>query len=373
MTIILILSAGASIAYIFLILTYIKGWEALQEYKPEKMEAFINVSIIVAFRNEEENLPCLLNAIRKQNYPGTYLEIIFADDHSSDRSCEIIGDYVNSETNGRLLKLDENSNGKKKALAMAAAAARGDLLLFTDADCIPAINWVNTVVSCYLKKRPALIAMPVLIKPDKTFFSRFQALEFLSLIGTTAGSFGIQRPIMLNGANFAIEKDLYLRCIPFLREQTSSGDDLFLLLHLKKLVSPQLTFLKSAEACVTVKPHPTIWSFIRQRLRWTSKSKHYRDKSLILSACLVFLINFCLFNCLFMSFFNSSFIFIGGVVFLAKSIVDFIFLKKMVRFFNVERLLQIFVLSQFLYFLYVSFIGVTGNLFTTRWKGREVK
>lgn len=370
---ILIFSAGICLAYIILIYRYYSGWNSIPEYHAVNSGLTIKVSVIIAFRNEEKNLPALIKSLQEQSYPQSAFEIIFADDHSEDRSSSIVNEFISSGANARLISLEKCDTGKKKALAAATLEANGNLLIFTDADCLPGKDWIMIIVSCYKGNKPVLIASPVVIKPSSGFFSRFQSLEFFSLMASTAGAFGIQDPIMVNGANLAIEKDIYLESINFIKNQTPSGDDVFILIHLKKKYPEKLIFLKSLGATISVKPHSDFFAFLQQRLRWTSKSRFYRDKSVIIAALIVLLINLWLFNCFIMSFFSLHFIFIGGGVLLAKTIIDFIFLRKVLRFFGMESLLKIFVLSQILYFLYISFTGIVGNLVTSKWKGRTVK
>ncbi len=370
---ILFISVGISLAYILLISRYISGWNSIPEYQTENVGKSIDVSVIIVFRNEEKNLPALIMALQDQTYPLAALEIIFADDHSDDLSVDLVKQFITSGANARLIRLEKQDKGKKKALGIAAAEARGQLLIFTDADCLPGKDWIKTIVSFYMEEKPVLIAAPVIIKPVFSFFERFQSLEFFSLLACTAGSFGIHDPVMANGANLTVERDTYLESINYLQNRTTSGDDIFLLMHLKKKYSAKLVFLKSLKASVSIRPLNSVFDFVHQRLRWTSKSKYYRDRSLILSAVIVLLTNFWLFGCFIMSFFNGSYIFIGGGVFLGKTIIDFVILRKVLKFFRLESLLKIFVLSQFLYFLYISFIGIAGNFLPSKWKGRSVK
>lgn len=139
-------------------------------------------------------------------------------------------------------------------------------------------NWISTIVSFYSIHKPVLIAGPVVITPLPGFFSKFQSLEFFSLIGSTAGSFGIQNPIMLNGANLTVEREAYYESIGSLENRSVSGDDVFLLLDIKRKYPEKLMFLKSTEAIVSVNPLNTVSEYIQQRLRWVSKSKYYSDR-----------------------------------------------------------------------------------------------
>jgi glycosyltransferase involved in cell wall biosynthesis len=370
---ILLISAGISLSYIVLICRYISGWNSIQDFQTVSNLQIPEVTVIIAFRNEERNIPELLKSLAGQTYPESSTEIIFADDHSEDHSVELLRDFISSHPNARLIELEEHDSGKKRAVVIAAIEAKANLLIFTDADCSPVNTWIETIVSAYLRNKPVLIASPVIIKPTDGFFNRFQSLELFSLIASTAGGFGINKPVMVNGANMAVEKNAYLDSIEFLENNTPSGDDVFLLLNLKKKFPGRLMFLKSPEASVYIKPHLSIFAFLQQRLRWVSKSKYYKDGSIIITAIIVLLINLWLLNCLVMSFFNSSFILWGGGVFLLKSFVDYIFLRKVLDYYNMIGLLKFFVISQFLYFLYVSFTGLAGNIIPSRWKGRIVQ
>jgi len=370
---ILIFSLGICLAYSILIVRYGFGWDSIPEFHTKPSLQLTDVSVIIAFRNEEKNLPALFKALHEQTYPQSATEVIFVDDHSLDKSAQLVKEFVGSYPNAFLQELDPKQTGKKKALAAASVEAKGKLLLFTDADCIPSKTWIETIVSYYQQNHPLIIAGPVILTPSASFFSRFQSLEFFSLIATTAGAFGNKNPIMVNGANLAVEKEIYTDSIEFLENQTPSGDDVFLLFNIKKKFPDRLLFLKSTDACVYTKPHSGLFSYLQQRLRWVSKARYYKDKSIIAAAVIVLLINLWLLNCLIMSFINPFFLFFGGVVFLIKSVADYLLLRKVLVFFDMKSLLKIFMISQFLYFLFVTYTGIAGNFISSRWKGRIVK
>ena len=87
------------------------------------------VSVIIACRNEEKNLPKLLESLKNQDYQGGH-EIIIVNDHSSDKSAEIIKDL---HFDGLILfELPENLAGKKDSLRFGAKTANGDSVLFND-------------------------------------------------------------------------------------------------------------------------------------------------------------------------------------------------------------------------------------------------
>lgn len=104
-----------------------------QDYSPEYQP---RISVCVPARNEEANIERLLHSVCGQTYPD--FELLVLDDHSSDRTPEII-ESLQEKFPGRVKKLTglENSDdwlGKPWACQQLADHAKGDILLFLDAD-----------------------------------------------------------------------------------------------------------------------------------------------------------------------------------------------------------------------------------------------
>jgi 4,4'-diaponeurosporenoate glycosyltransferase len=102
------------------------------------------VSIIIPARNEEKNLPVLINSIKKQNF--NLKEIILVDDSSSDSTPEI-------GRNFKIRVLTLNSLppgwvGKSWACYNGAKIATGDYLIFLDADTALLPGAINNITSC---------------------------------------------------------------------------------------------------------------------------------------------------------------------------------------------------------------------------------
>ncbi|MEO8287551.1 MAG: glycosyltransferase family 2 protein [Chloroflexota bacterium] len=95
------------------------------------------VSIIVPARNEERNLPKLLPTLLSQHYP--HYEVIVIDDQSTDATPHILAEWAARDPRlhvimGEDLRKDEGWMGKPHAMMQGARIARGEWLLFTDAD-----------------------------------------------------------------------------------------------------------------------------------------------------------------------------------------------------------------------------------------------
>src|SRR5512132_4032068 len=96
------------------------------------------VSVIVPARNEESNIgPCLASLLGQELRPGSDLEVLVADDGSSDRTAAIAADMAKRDPRLRLVTvpaLPPGWVGKNHALSVAARLASADWLLLTDAD-----------------------------------------------------------------------------------------------------------------------------------------------------------------------------------------------------------------------------------------------
>ncbi len=99
------------------------------------------VSIIIPVYNDSIRLRLCLRALDQQNYPREQYEIIVADNGSS----EDIGAVVAQFPQARMVV--ERKPGSYAARNAALAVARGDVLAFTDSDCVPGADWLANGVA----------------------------------------------------------------------------------------------------------------------------------------------------------------------------------------------------------------------------------
>ena len=362
-----------SLFYSITILILRYGWGKTKKYYSSVYKGSLFVSVIIPMRNEENNIGNILNDITSQDISEKNYEIIVVDDHSTDNSCEIVLELCNKNPNISLLNLPDKDFGKKKAIACGIDNAKANLIVTTDVDCRIKDTWLSTILSFYEIHKPKMMICPVEILPDKTLFSKLQSLEFASLTGSAAGATGINRPIMCNGANLVFEKEIFRDCKNKLPEETISGDDVFLMLAIKKLHRDKILFLKSDKSIVYTKPQATIREFIQQRIRWTSKSRYYSDIDIIFTASMVLIMNIFLLLSIIGIFVNFSFFPIFIYLFVLKTIIDLIFLYPVVSFFKKRKLLAFLIPLQLIYPVYISFTGILGNIVRFRWKGRRYR
>lgn len=107
------------------------------------------VSVVIAARDEERSIGECLCSLRRQEYDG--YEIIVADDSSADRTPEIVRKEFPSVNCLRVPLPPAGAAGKSHALSFAAARARGEWLLFTDADTVHSPRSIRVPLSYALR------------------------------------------------------------------------------------------------------------------------------------------------------------------------------------------------------------------------------
>src|SRR6186713_155731 len=117
--IILIVSVLLLLLYVILIIYYRSGWLSIEDYVISKEKFPTKVTVIIPARNEETNISACLASIIANNFPLEQLQIIVVDDHSEDRTAEIVRSF--SKQHVQLISLKDHvpekiNSYKKKAL-----------------------------------------------------------------------------------------------------------------------------------------------------------------------------------------------------------------------------------------------------------------
>ena len=184
--ILIYITAGLLLPYCILILFYRAGWYELGMFEAYANEPSIKISVVIAARNEESNIARLLSSIDKQSYSKELFEVIVVDDHSEDKTAAVVKGFPFVKL--IQLRFDKINSYKKKAIETGIAAAYGDLIVTTDADCVVPENWLKTIAAFKENTNAVFIAAPVVMQNTSTFLQTFQSLDFLVLQGITAAS-----------------------------------------------------------------------------------------------------------------------------------------------------------------------------------------
>lgn len=378
MTVLLIISCVTAVLYVLLMMVYRRGWllQKTLELQPG-FEPGTFISVIIPARNEEANIAACIDSVLKQNYPDKLYEIVVVDDHSEDGTAAIVKRYGG---NVRYVDLAEHlavgkvNAYKKAALGAGIATARGELIVTTDADCIAQPLWLKHLAACYEQDKPVMIVAPVIYSCDGRLVQLFQLIDFMSMQGITAAAQRLRLGNMSNGANLAFSRKAYEEVGGYKgTDHLATGDDYLLMVKMNERHPGKIAYLKSEEAIITTAPQATWGGFLRQRIRWASKSGKYKDATLTGILMLVYLFNSSLFALAIAGFFQPVlFRWLAGII-LLKIIAELVFLVPVARFFGRSTVLPYHPLLQPLHIVYIVMAGFLGFVGGYEWKGRRVR
>jgi len=381
MTILCLICLLILTVYAYLIRRYDQGWIRLTEFEPggDPISGKNQISVIIPARNEEKRIAGCLRSLEDQTLPGDRFEVIVVDDFSTDATREILNQFRSDRLSFRSLFLSEESfdgpsqaSGKKRAIEAGIRMARGDLIVTTDADCRFEPGWLATLSCFYLKKGDALVAGPVRLSGNRSLLSQFQTLDFICMQGITGGALSMRFHAMGNGANLSYTKKLFDEVRGFEgNERIPSGDDMFLIHKIFYKNPDKVFFLKSRQAIVTTAPEPTWKGFLNQRIRWSSKADQYQDRRLIAVLGLVYLFNGLFLVLLVAAWIRPEMAWVWLGLLLAKTLLEYPFVRRVARFYGQERLMRYFLFLQPLHIGYILLAGCLGKFGFYRWKGRQ--
>ena len=358
--------------YAILIIFLTIGLYKVDEFIDKYELTTTKFSVVIPFRNEAKNLPILLDSISKLNYPSKLVEFIFVDDDSSDDSVEIIKKMLpNVRMTFQLLKNKRTSNSPKKdAITTAISVAKNEWIVTTDADCFLPEKWLKTLDAFIQKNHPKMVVAPVNYQVKNNFLEQFQLLDFMSMQGTTIGSFGMNFPFLCNGANLAYRKNDFFKLNGFDGNDTmASGDDVFLFEKFIESDKKSVQYLKSKDAIVTTFPVKNWSDLINQRTRWAAKTSHFNSLKVKLIGLIVLLMNLFTIFCVFTGSLKLILISLG-----LKIIIDWFLLKKAMLFFNQKiNFMKWYIptcICHPFFSIYVIFLTLTSKY---HWKGRKYK
>ena len=352
--------------YALLIIRYTLGWHKVQAITNKDFTP--KVSIVIAMRNEENEVERLLQNLQSQIYPTDKLELILVNDHSTDNTLNILNSL--QLDNLQVINMPNGEFGKKNAIKKAVELARGDIILASDADCSFNPKWVQTMANYFTDENIKLVSGPVAYHKQKGIFLSLQALEFSSLIGSGAGAIGVNNAIFCNGANMAYRKEIFLEVNEFSIDTAVSGDDVFLLHSVKAKYPNSIAFAKEKSAIVMTDAVQTFSGFINQRKRWTAKSSGYKDNASIYTSFLVLFTNLAFVFLFAMHFWNIEYFNLFILFYGVKFLVDLILLFPILKFFNRTDLVKWIFPFEIFYSFYIVLIVVLSFTKSFEWKGR---
>jgi len=359
--------AGVSCAlYVAVLLALARGLSRLTRGSNSTLRS---VSVIVAAKNEEENLPRCLQALVEQDYPVERYQIIVVDDHSSDGTRGVAEYYARHWPQVSVLAASDTRQGlqrKQRALATGIAAARHEILLFTDADCQPPRRWIRTMVS-HWEEGVGLVAgfAPVV---GRGLWGKVLAIDTLAAAVVAAGSIGWGKTATCTGRSLAYRREVYEEADGFnaFGESVSGDDDL--LLHQVRHKTPwRIRYAIEPEGFVPSDGVVSWRDFVKQKRRHLSAGRFY---PLSVKAVYLFMhgANVLLWGYLLTALALRSFVVEASVLFVLKIAADFVALKRGAHRFRQPIGVGPFLLWEVFFVAYNLLLGPLSFVGKIRWR-----
>jgi cellulose synthase/poly-beta-1,6-N-acetylglucosamine synthase-like glycosyltransferase len=333
-------------------------------------------SVLIAARNEAENLPQLLRDLAAQTLPAAHFEVLIADDHSTDATAALVTAAAQDTTfTLRLIELPAAQTGKKAALLTALHAACAPWLVCTDADCRLSPGWLAAYAALLHRQPQAnFISGPVLLTGPDSLFMTLMGLEFAGLVGVGAACLARRQPTMCNGANLAYRRAAFEAVGGFAdNAHLASGDDEFLLHKIHAAFPGTTHFLTDAAAIARTAAPDSLRALLRQRVRWASKWRHYQSAASRNLALLVLGANVALAaGAVALLKWPELWLWVL-VAWLLKLGGDAWLLSPVLQFFGRRKWLWGLLPLQLLYAPYALVVGAAGWRGGYEWKGRAVR
>lgn len=355
--------------YFALLILLGQKWPIINNAKHKLTDQFPSLTLLIAFRNELDNLPKLVEELLKIDFLG--LKIILVDDQSEDGSFVFLKEKLQSDQRISIVK--SPGIGKKRAIQFGVKVAETELILCSDADCTFPADWVFKMAQPFSDPKIQLVAGPVISQGDATFFQRFQQIEWSSILLLTQYFFYQKQPIMCSGANLTYRKSAFEAVNSYDQNwQHLSGDDEFLLKKIARhFGAGSCEYLPFRESLVFTKAQNSFPLLLNQRVRWAGKWKVHRDPLHVLPAVFSFFVQLVWLGSVFLLGFGlwGKLAFI--LVWIGKSGAEKIALGKVLKSLRLDFSLFDFLKTGIIHPFYVIFIGLGSVWGKFIWKGRS--
>ncbi|MET0637181.1 MAG: glycosyltransferase [Chitinophagaceae bacterium] len=348
---------------------YLFFFSRISSHKPKEKQTSQQhpVSVIICARDEDENLARYLPAVLVQKYPSSY-EVIAVNDNSLDDSKYVLEELNKTFRSLHIVELKQEAkliSGKKYPLSIGIREAKHEILLLTDADCVPASEfWIQRMQDAYVDGIEIVIGYGAYHKKKgllnklirfETFHTALQYLSY-ALAGT---------PYMGVGRNLSYKKDLFIRNKGFssINHIPSGDDDLFI----NRVATKANTAVVISPEAVTFSIPETSWgAWLKQKTRHYSTAKFYKPKHKFLLG-LYFFTQFLYYPMLAAALIFFDWRIVAGVAFVRLLVQGVVLFKAMKKMGERDLWPWYLFLDLWMFFYYIIFVPALWKKPSKRW------
>jgi cellulose synthase/poly-beta-1,6-N-acetylglucosamine synthase-like glycosyltransferase len=258
------------VVYIIIQIGYLISLYIYKKKEFKELTIYPKISVLIAARNEADNIKTCLEAINQLDYDKNLIEIIIGNDQSTDQTQTIIESYIKDKPWFKLHNLSAEDNpqtkGKARVLATLGQMTNGEYILVTDADIVVNPKWAKGLVSEMMNNNLEMTGGTTNISANQ-LFGKFQQVDWLYFMGIIHVLDFFNKPITMVGNNMSFSIKAYqsvggYQTIPF---SITEDYALFKALKNRGYASSQIL---NKETLVYSKPIETFVGILKQRKRW---------------------------------------------------------------------------------------------------------
>ena len=380
---------SACAVYVLLDLQLLRGLKRLdqmgkQAAAPQPPFPAPFITVLIAARDEEDNIARVLNALLAQDYPRDKTQIVVANDRSVDRTESILRDYATRFPSLiEFVTIDTLPEGwapKKHALLRGLERARGEWIAVTDADSEMGPTWLSCLSREFGDRTGMVLGITAYAEnrhtgnlPEPSMAAGARALEFASLGITSAALLGLGFPVIANANNLAYRRQAFDEAGAFERHgRVVSGDDDFTLQEINATGNWEVRHSIAPGALMRTAAPESWRPFWEQRKRWGSKCFHYRAPQVAFLLA-VFAFYLSLPVLLIAGSINPALGWLGLTGFVLKTAADFEVMRRGLRLFGLSPLLRHFPLTALLHIPLILAAVTLGTMRGFTWKGQKLQ
>ncbi|MCX7696090.1 MAG: glycosyltransferase [Bacteroidales bacterium] len=321
--------------------------------KPENVNSF---SILIASKNEEQNVNQLLYALSQQKLQPT--NIVWVDDHSSDKTPLLVSEWGKKLHVLKLVQLPEGITGKRYAWEEGMKHVSTSLVLTIDADCIPVTETWTFFMLSHWNEKIRLVGGGVFGIKENSIFSKcaYHEHAIVVMLGHIAAMLSF--PLYVSGANMLFRKEDFMHYLKTSKLLKSPyGDDtLFMNYLIRRYGKNSVKLINDYRTIVLTYLPDGFSSWKNQRLRWLSKTHMFISSYIFWFTFIILLMDISVYGLLFIMPLK------GVILLLIKNLIQAkIFYLTGKKFFNLEVNYAWFLIS-ILFFGVIHFILSLKNL-----------
>jgi cellulose synthase/poly-beta-1,6-N-acetylglucosamine synthase-like glycosyltransferase len=231
------------IQYLLLLLFLITGWKD----HLIKTEELPKVSVLIAARNEEKELPKLLGSLERLNYPIEKLEILIGDDQSTDQTAVIIETWAREESNRKRISVESDSNDGIQRNGKANALA---------------VLWILEGINCFGQEVGLVLGITQV--KSRGWFEKMQEIDWWNTLGIVKIVTDLKLPSTGLGNNMVISRPAYMASGGFEKIPFSLTEDL----EISKAIRKVGYSIRHQNFLVKTKAEKGLNALLQQRKRW---------------------------------------------------------------------------------------------------------